>query len=75
MTQPLAAAMPPGGKRTEFVRGRMTASGIAPIDERDSSALRALAYADVLIRRNVDTPKAPAESLVTAYPLGNGGIA
>ncbi|MGB3165599.1 MAG: molybdopterin molybdotransferase MoeA [Alteraurantiacibacter sp.] len=72
---PLATALPPGGNRTEFVRGRMTSEGVAPIDVRDSSALCALASADALIHRDIDAPAAPAGSMITAYPLGNGGSA
>lgn len=72
---PLASPLPPVGSRTEFVRARLVDGTIAAIAERDSSALRALAQADVLIRRDIGAPAAPVGTTVAAYLLGNGGIA
>lgn len=71
----LAAGLPPAGSRTEFVRGRMEGDNIRPISQQDSSALAALACADVLIERPADAPAADAGELVTAYWLENGGMA
>ena len=45
------------------------------IEERDSSALRALASADVLIRREIDAPETAAGETVLTYCIRNGGIA
>lgn len=75
MPLPCNSALPAGGKRTEFVRGRLVDGGVAPIDEQDSSALRALAAADVLIRRDIDAPATRAGDMVPTYHLRNGGIA
>ncbi len=72
---PCTASLRAGGKRAEFVRGRLVDGGVAPIDEQDSSALRALAAADVLIRRDIDAPATPPGAMVPCYHLQNGGIA
>ncbi|MGB3795703.1 MAG: molybdopterin molybdotransferase MoeA [Alteraurantiacibacter sp.] len=72
---PCIDALPPGGKRTEFLRGRFAQGGIALIDEQDSSALRALAAADLLIRRDIDAPATQADAMVPCYRIQNGGIA
>ncbi|HEY6815685.1 MAG TPA: molybdopterin molybdotransferase MoeA, partial [Croceibacterium sp.] len=45
--------LPPGGPRLELVRARLVGSAVLPLDERDSSALRALAAADALIERPI----------------------
>lgn len=71
----LAAALPPGGEREEFLRGQWVDGEILPIAERDSSALRALAQADVLIRRPIGAPAAVPGDLVRVLPLTNGGNA
>ena len=48
----LAEPMPPGGEREEFVRARWTNDGRAqPLQNRDSSAQRTLAEAELLLRR------------------------
>jgi molybdopterin molybdotransferase len=47
LTGPLAAC----GDRETFVRGRRTQAGVEPIGDQDSSAQKALALSDVLIRR------------------------
>lgn len=72
---PLAAPLPPVGNRTEFVRARLVDGVIAPITEQDSSALCALSQADLLIRRENSAASAPVGTMVSAYLLGNGGIA
>lgn len=71
----LAGDLPPGGDRREFVRARFREGRALPIDERDSSALRALAAADILIDRPIGTPGARAGDTVGCYWLGNGGMA
>lgn len=51
-TAMLAEPMSPGGEREEFVRARWTSdSHVQPLQNRDSSAQRTLAEADVLLRR------------------------
>ncbi|MEO5707422.1 MAG: molybdopterin molybdotransferase MoeA [Alteraurantiacibacter sp.] len=72
---PLATPLPAVGNRTEFVRARLIDSAAAPIAEQDSSALRALAQADLLIRREIGASPAPAGTMVPTYLLDNGGIA
>ena len=71
----VAEAMPAVGSRTEFVRARLGEGSAMPLDEQDSSALRALAKADVLIRRDAGAASARAGSLHDGYFLRNGGIA
>lgn len=64
-----------GGDRREFVRGQLRGGRAVPLAERDSSALRTLATADILIDRPIGAPPAPAGSSVPCYWLENGGIA
>jgi molybdopterin molybdotransferase len=68
----LGAALPPVGERTEFVRARFGRDGLVPIPEQDSSALAALARAEVLIERPACAAAAGIGDAVTAYWLGNG---
>lgn len=67
--------LPSGGFRAEFLRGRIAEGAVEAIEERDSSALRALAGADVLIRRDIDAPSTNAGDVVPTYRIQNGGIA
>ncbi len=56
-TAPLAAPLPAGGDRTEFLRGRRNAdSSIEAIGSQDSAALLTLARADILIRLDIGAP-------------------
>ena len=71
----LAGALPRGGDRREFLRARFEAGRAVPLAERDSSALRTLAAADLLIDRPVNAPAASAGDAVSCYWIGNGGIA
>ncbi len=75
MLLPLAGSLPSGGARTEFVRARLVDGRAEPIEERDSSAMRALAAAELIIRRDIGAPAAMAGDLVPTFPLQNGGIA
>jgi len=68
-------ALPAGGARLELVRARLGAGTVTPLDERDSSALRALAAANALIVRPIDAPPLAAGGEVTVLPLENGGMA
>ncbi|MGX7895162.1 molybdopterin molybdotransferase MoeA [Tsuneonella sp. HG222] len=72
---PLARPLFAVGERAEFVRARFEDGALAPISERDSSALLALSRADALIRRPAFAPAAEAGDTVAAYWLENGGIA
>ena len=71
----LAGDLPAGGDRREFIRARFRDGRAHPIDERDSSALRALAAADLLIDRPVGAAAASAGDSVPTYWLGDGGMA
>lgn len=75
LTLPLAAPMPAGGPRREFVRGTLTPDGAAPLAETDSSALRTLAAATILIDRPAGVSEAKAGTPVPVYLLENGSIA
>ncbi|GGD52083.1 molybdopterin molybdenumtransferase MoeA [Erythrobacter arachoides] len=75
MRLPLASDLPEAGPRTEFMRATLGADGVRPILQRDSSALRSLALADGLIRRDAHAPAATAGELATVYWLQNGGTA
>lgn len=72
---PLRGSLPRGGPRREFVRARLVNGGACPIEERDSSALQALAQADLLIDRPVDAQEVKAGTPVPCYWIGNGGNA
>lgn len=72
---PLAGSLPAGGSRTEFVRARLVDGHAEPIEERDSSAMRALAAAELIIRRDIGVSATAAGDLVPTFPLQNGGIA
>jgi molybdopterin molybdotransferase len=67
--------LPAGGERLELVRARLDGGTVTPIDERDSSALRALAAADALIERPIGAPPASAGDELPVFALGFGGIA
>ncbi len=70
----LAAPVPAGGDRHEFLRARFVNGRAEPLPERDSSALRTLAAADLLIDRPIGAPAAGAGETVDCYWLGNGGV-
>lgn len=72
---PLADPLPAGGERREFLRARFTDGQAVPLAERDSSALRVLAAADLLIDRPIGAAAAPSGSVVSCYWLESGGIA
>jgi molybdopterin molybdotransferase len=71
LTEPL----PPGGRRTEFLRARWSGGEVTPEPEQDSGALRPLARANALICRAMGAPGAAAGEAVPVYWLNNGGIA
>lgn len=61
---PLAGELPPCGERETFHRAGWTTAGVVPIGNQDSSAQKALAAADVLIRRRPGDPAAGAGDTV-----------
>jgi molybdopterin molybdotransferase len=65
----------PGSGRQEFLRAQLEGGLVTAINERDSSALRALAGANALIDRPIDAPAVPVGGEVPVYWLENGGIA
>ena len=71
----LAAPLPPGGRRMEFLRARRADGEVTPETEQDSGALRPLAHANALICREIGAPAASAGETVPVYWLENGGIA
>lgn len=72
---PLAAPLPAGGERRELLRGRFVEGRALPLAERDSSALRTLAAAGILIDRPIGAPGAAVGEPVDCYWIGYGGIA
>jgi molybdopterin molybdotransferase len=75
LAMPLLEPLPATGERTEFVRARLGPSGLVPLAERDSSALRSLAAADALIERPAEAPAEERGAIVRAYWLENGRMA
>ena len=75
LTLRLGADMPEVGNRTEFIRARLAEGALVPVHEQDSSALAALARAEVLIERPAGAPATAAGSRVRGYWLENGGNA
>lgn len=75
ITLPLGADVPAGGDRLEFLRARLEGGKAVPVSEQDSSALRALASAALLIERPAGAPAAARGTSVPAYWIGNGGVA
>ena len=71
----LAAPLPPGGRRMEFLRARWADGEVGPEAEQDSGALRPLAHANALICREIGAPAASVGDVVPVYWLENGGIA
>ena len=63
------------GNRREFVRGTWDGEAVVPHEVQDSGALAALAASNVLIDRLANAPAAAAGDEVSAYWIGNGGIA
>lgn len=66
---PLNGTLEEGSKRREFRRAALTGNGVAPIAERDSSALRSLSLADLLIDRPANAPPAAADEMVSCFML------
>jgi molybdopterin molybdotransferase len=75
LAAPVHRPLPAGGPRLELVRARLAGGTVAPLDEQDSSALRALTAANALIVRPIGAPPLAAGEAVTVLPLENGGTA
>ena len=63
---PLAAPLPAGADRTNFIRAHWTGDGLMPGSNADSGAQRALAASDWLIRRAPEDPPAAIGAAVRA---------
>ncbi|AKM07352.1 molybdopterin molybdotransferase MoeA [Pelagerythrobacter marensis] len=72
---PVAADLPAGGPRGEFMRAVLRGGQADPIRERDSSLLAQLARADALIWRPPHCAGTKAGTDVPVYHLENGAIA
>lgn len=70
----LTGSLPAGDTRREFWRARFVDGLAEPLNERDSSALRILAAADLLLDRPANAPPAKAGDSVRTYWIGNGGM-
>lgn len=66
---PLAQPLEPCGERETFYRACATGQGVAPISDQDSSAQKALASADCLIRRRPGDAAAGIGELVPVLPI------
>jgi len=75
LTARVDRALPAGGPRLELMRAQLAGGIATPLDERDSSALRALAAANALIVRPIEAPAVAAGGEVAIIPLENGGSA
>jgi molybdopterin molybdotransferase len=75
VTARLAAPLPPGGSRREFLRGRWDGTCVSRHNLQDSGALSALAAANALIDRPTAAPAAEPGETATVYLLDCGGIA
>jgi molybdopterin molybdotransferase len=65
----LAAPLPACGDRETFARGRWAGEAVEPLSNQDSGAQKALAEADILIRRLAGAPPAEAGDLVDVLPF------
>lgn len=72
---PLDGSLPAGGPRREFRRATFSDAGVVPLEERDSSALRSLALARLLIDRPAHCAETKRGTAVPCYWLENGAIA
>ena len=75
ITAQLAAPLPEGGRRREFVRAHWYGTEIDPRTNQDSGALATLAASNALIDRPAGAAAAPDGTPVPVYLLENGGIA
>lgn len=66
---PIAADLPANGPRADYMRARLVAGGVAPVEMQDSAALPALAAADGLIVRPPHAPAAPRGAFADVHIL------
>ena len=71
----LAADLPAGGPRQEYLRAYWDGEMVVPRSIQDSGALASLAASNALIERAANAPANPAGTRVSIYLLENGGIA
>lgn len=71
----LGTALPPGGKRLEFLRAFWNGETVTPLTQQDSSGLAALVAANALIERPAGTAAVEAGGIVPFHILHHGGIA
>ncbi len=71
----LAAPLGKSGSRREFLRATWDGSQITAQGLQDSGALSSLANSNALIDRAAHAPPAASGDTVSAYLLGNGGMA
>ena len=69
---PTGEAMPPVGKRQEFLRAIWDGRSVKLADSQDSSALAALAYSNCLVERPSHGERIEAGTLVPVLLLENG---
>ena len=72
---PLGAPLPEGGTRREFLRANWTEAGVVAAQVQDSSALRPLGHADVLIDRPAGAPASETGASVPCHLLENRAYA
>ena len=61
---PLASPLPPSGDRETFVRAHWAGDLVQPLSDQNSGAQRALAMAELLVRRAANAPAAAAGDCV-----------
>jgi len=66
---PLAVAVDANGEREHYMRAKLSAHGVAPLADQDSSLMKAFANADCLLVRPARGPALPAGSLVPVIEL------
>ena len=71
----LAADLPAGGSRMEFLRAHWDGEKVTLGALQDSGMLTPLAHANVLVLRIAGAPLAPAGTFVPVYLIENGGYA
>jgi molybdopterin molybdotransferase len=71
----LNGTLPATGERQEFSRAWFDGQTIQPVNEQDSSALRALAAANALIDRPAHSPEVISGGVLSCFLLACGGIA
>ena len=75
ITATLAAPLPAGGVRREFIRASWDGIAVDPRGNQDSGALATLAASNALIDRPAGAAAAPAGTPVPVYLLDSGAIA